>query len=157
MARSDSAFAVILRHDRVLLVQPWFKRRWQLPGGSLEPGETPRKAALREVMEETGMAARIARSTGIYPRRDGTFAFVFAAHVGRDERPRGHRHEIRKQRWFSAAEALRRLSSGARQRLSEAFDSAPRSRRPSAAGQILACARRRKAPGSPGGPTSRDA
>src|SRR5688572_19185248 len=51
MNRRNSAFAVILRQDRVLLVQPWLKRRWQLPGGAIEAGETPWKAALREVKE----------------------------------------------------------------------------------------------------------
>jgi len=121
MSRGNSAFAVILRRDRVLLVQPWLKRRWQLPGGSLEPGETPWKAALREVKEETGMEARIAGLTGIYSRANGSLAFVFAARVGRDERPRGPRHEIRKQRWFPAAEALRRLSSSAGGRLRDAL------------------------------------
>jgi 8-oxo-dGTP diphosphatase len=121
MTRRDSAFAVILRRDRVLLVRSWFKRRWQLPGGSLEPGETPWKAALREVKEETGMEARIAGLTGIYYRRDGSFAFVFAARVGRGEQPRGPRHEIRKQRWFPAAEAMRRLSGAAGSRLRDAL------------------------------------
>lgn len=121
MTRRDSAFAVILRRNRVLLVQSWFKRRWQLPGGSLQPGETPWKAAIREVKEETGMEARISGLAGIYSRADGSLAFVFAARVGRDERPLGPRHEIRKQRWFPATEARRRLSSAAGERLRDAL------------------------------------
>lgn len=121
MNRRDSAFAVIRRRDRVLLVQPWFKRRWQLPGGSLEPGETPWKAARREVKEETGMGAWIAGLTGIYYRADGSLAFVFAAKVDREEQPKGPRHEIRKQRWFTAPEALRRLSTSSAQRLRDAL------------------------------------
>ena len=121
MNRRNSAFAVILRRDRVLLVQPWFKRRWQLPGGSLEAGETPWKGALREVKEETGMEARIAGLTGIYPRDNGTLAFVFAARVARGEHPVGPRHEIRKQRWFQPAEALSRLSPAAGERLRDAL------------------------------------
>jgi len=121
MSRRNSAFAVILRRERVLLVQSWLKRRWQLPGGSLEAGETPWKAALREVREETGMEARITGLTGIYSRVNGSLAFVFAARIGRDERLRGPRHEIRRQRWFPAAKALRRLSSSAAQRLRDAL------------------------------------
>ncbi|MBE1585129.1 NUDIX hydrolase [Nonomuraea angiospora] len=46
--------------DRVLLLRfvppdPWPKEpAWHLPGGGLEPGESPAQAAAREVLEETG-------------------------------------------------------------------------------------------------------
>lgn len=32
---------------------------WSLPGGHVEPGETARAAALREIMEETAISAKI--------------------------------------------------------------------------------------------------
>ncbi|GAA1360311.1 hypothetical protein GCM10009661_03860 [Catellatospora chokoriensis] len=39
---------------RVVLVRhPW--RAWVPPGGMVEPGETPREAAARELFEETGL------------------------------------------------------------------------------------------------------
>ncbi|TMR21063.1 NUDIX hydrolase [Nonomuraea zeae] len=48
------AFDATFRH--VLLVQhPW--RGWVPPGGRVEPGETPREAARRELQEETGLVA----------------------------------------------------------------------------------------------------
>jgi 8-oxo-dGTP diphosphatase len=37
---------------------------WEFPGGKIESGETPRAAAIRECLEETGLEIRI---TGEYP------------------------------------------------------------------------------------------
>ena len=38
---------------------------WSLPKGHIEAGETPEEAALREVMEETGIESEIARALGV--------------------------------------------------------------------------------------------
>jgi len=40
---------------RVLLCETQFKPDWELPGGIVEPGETPRQGAIREVREELGI------------------------------------------------------------------------------------------------------
>lgn len=37
---------------------------WELPGGKIEPGESPAACALRELAEETGLAGRIERELG---------------------------------------------------------------------------------------------
>lgn len=51
-----SAFALVVDADRRTLLsfvdRP--NRGWDLPGGHVEPGETPRQAAVRELAEETG-------------------------------------------------------------------------------------------------------
>lgn len=39
---------------RVLLVRERARGCWELPGGGVDPGETPRRAAAREAWEETG-------------------------------------------------------------------------------------------------------
>lgn len=57
-----AASAAIFRDDAVLLVKrskPPVSGVWSLPGGHIEPGERARDAALREVMEETGVTAEI--------------------------------------------------------------------------------------------------
>jgi 8-oxo-dGTP diphosphatase len=41
--------------DRVLLCETQFKTDWELPGGIVEPGESPRQGAVREVREELGV------------------------------------------------------------------------------------------------------
>jgi len=49
------AYAVLWRDQQVLLThqaEPWSE--FQLPGGGIDPGESPVQALHREVMEETG-------------------------------------------------------------------------------------------------------
>jgi len=56
-APSVHVAAVVLRDadDRVLCVRKASSPRFQLPGGKVEPGETPLQAAVREVSEEVGL------------------------------------------------------------------------------------------------------
>jgi 8-oxo-dGTP pyrophosphatase MutT (NUDIX family) len=42
-------------NGNVLLVKPTYKKAWQLPGGGPEIFEDPESAAVREVLEETGL------------------------------------------------------------------------------------------------------
>jgi 8-oxo-dGTP pyrophosphatase MutT (NUDIX family) len=49
-------------------------RQWALPGGGLDPGESPREAALRELAEEVGLALDPDAILGLlddYPTRSG--------------------------------------------------------------------------------------
>ena len=55
--------AVVMRGDRVLVVRranPPMRGRWGFPGGVLELGETIAQGAMRELIEETGVAAESA-------------------------------------------------------------------------------------------------
>ncbi len=116
----DSAFAVIARGDRILLVRTW-EGRWQLPGGRLLQGESHRAAAHREVREETGLRVRLLSRTGTYPRKDGTRARVYTAEAPQKARPVGPRNEIREQRWVRVPKARRKLPSSTWKRLSDAL------------------------------------
>ena len=57
--RETTAGGVVFRRDKnnqveILLAQDT-KDRWTIPKGHIEPGETPRQTAEREIQEETGL------------------------------------------------------------------------------------------------------
>jgi ADP-ribose pyrophosphatase YjhB (NUDIX family) len=47
---------------RVLLVKPTYKQHWDIPGGYVEPGESPLQACRREVREELGIEPPLGRA-----------------------------------------------------------------------------------------------
>jgi 8-oxo-dGTP diphosphatase len=70
-------FAIILAHavNGVVLVLNRVRRVWELPGGFIDPGETPRQAAIRELAEEAGCVAGDARWLGIVEVDDSLTRF----------------------------------------------------------------------------------
>jgi len=113
----DSAFAIILHSDQILLVKARDKANWQLPGGRIESGESPVDAVVREVKEETGLEARVGRLTGRYRREDGTIARVYVARAR--GKLAGARQEIIAQRWVPIREAKEMVSHATRRRMIE--------------------------------------
>lgn len=51
--------------SRVLIVRPTYKNYWDIPGGYVEPGESPRAAAVREVQEELGLTTVVGRMLAV--------------------------------------------------------------------------------------------
>ncbi|RBM18747.1 NUDIX hydrolase [Streptomyces sp. PT12] len=108
-------------HDRVLLVDPTYKPGWEFPGGVVEDGEPPARAAIREVAEELGL--RLPREPALLivdwepprPPRFGGLRLLFDG--GRLEADRMREvllpgAELRAWRFAAEDEAERLLSPG---------------------------------------------
>ncbi len=65
----SSAVAIFLRSDckkKVLLIKRRDVPVYALPGGGIDSNETAEKAAIREMMEETGLHVKVVRIIGYY-------------------------------------------------------------------------------------------
>jgi 8-oxo-dGTP diphosphatase len=63
--------AIIIEGERVALVKrghPPLQGKWSIPGGVLEVGETLRRAAIREALEETGLNVEPGELLGVFER-----------------------------------------------------------------------------------------
>lgn len=80
--RTGAAAFILDSDGRVLLVKENYdRRRFSLPGGAIERGETPEEAVVREVLEETGVVATVEHLVGTYRLDNGFTAHVFACSI----------------------------------------------------------------------------
>ncbi|MEI9906506.1 MAG: NUDIX hydrolase [Actinomycetota bacterium] len=63
--RIGAGVLIVDEKDRVLLVEPTYKDTWEVPGGMVELGESPRAAVRRECREELGFDVGIGRLLAI--------------------------------------------------------------------------------------------
>jgi ADP-ribose pyrophosphatase YjhB (NUDIX family) len=72
--------AAAFRDDKILLVREMLDGgRWTLPGGWMDPGDSPGGAAAREFREETGYEVKPLKLAAIYERnRHGHPVFYFS-------------------------------------------------------------------------------
>jgi 8-oxo-dGTP pyrophosphatase MutT (NUDIX family) len=50
---------------RLLVVNPTYKKTWEIPGGVVEKNESPREAAVREACEELGLLCQVQQLLGV--------------------------------------------------------------------------------------------
>ncbi|BBU27979.1 NUDIX hydrolase [Burkholderia sp. THE68] len=86
--RSVSCGVVILNaQGDVLLCHATETTHWDVPKGAADPGESPREAALRELVEETGivLAAERLKDLGRFVYRRDKDLHLFAVRVSEQE------------------------------------------------------------------------
>ncbi|MCC6327504.1 MAG: NUDIX hydrolase [Acidobacteria bacterium] len=98
----------------VILTEP--ERRWQLPKGMIDEGETSEQAAQREVREEAGIDTELVRAldqteywyVGNYDGERKRFhkrvSWFLMKYISGD--PADHDHEVAEARWATVREAL---------------------------------------------------
>jgi 8-oxo-dGTP diphosphatase len=63
LAEKHLAYGWIARDDTILFIRreatAFLGGRWELPGGTVELGESPEQTAVREIAEETGLTVRV--------------------------------------------------------------------------------------------------
>ena len=109
----------------VALIATRGKTRWGLPKGAVSPGETSEAAALREVLEETGLRADIVKplDTIEYFFRAGDTLikkrvdFYLMTHTGGELTPQ--LSEVDDVEWVELSEAIRRASFASEKKLLE--------------------------------------
>jgi ADP-ribose pyrophosphatase len=117
-----SGSAVIMAMDqkrRVLLVKqyrlPARQSLWELPAGRLDPGETPLKAAKRELREETGCTARRWTKLVSYYASPGFLAEKMNIYLAEDLKAgtaTPMEDERIESRWFTVKELEAGISAG---------------------------------------------
>jgi 8-oxo-dGTP pyrophosphatase MutT (NUDIX family) len=108
---------VVRKSWRVLLLRRGARTRstgsWETVHGRIEPGETPPRAALREVLEETGLEPDRLYSITVNPfylHQTGAvqLAVVFAAFVASERVRLGPEHD--RHAWLTVPEAAKRFT-----------------------------------------------
>jgi 8-oxo-dGTP diphosphatase len=115
-----AAFAVLERDCRIACVRIAWRRggpKIDLPGGGLDPGESPAQAAIRECGEEAGLKVSVAGEAFVRAdhyfvndegRSNNTRGWFFAARLER-EAPELQIEDDHSLIWLEPLEALRAL------------------------------------------------
>jgi len=109
--RGSAVMMAVDKRGRILLVRqyrlPAWAYLWELPAGRIDPGETPLKAARRELIEETGYRARRWKKLLSFYPSPGFVAEKMTVYLAQDltEGEASPMEDERiERRWFTAKE-----------------------------------------------------
>lgn len=106
--------AVVQRDGEVLIVRQSpghsLAGQWTIPWGHVDAGESPRAAAVREVLEEGGVEATVEGLLGVQelpaPLQGGVGLVYLCRHAGGDLRPRDKETDASRYVSLAALDAL---------------------------------------------------
>lgn len=121
--------AMLVVDGKVLLVRHTYLPGFHLPGGGVDPGESAREAAIRELFEETGIVAERTEFLGLYfnralANRDHVAVFVVTAHR-ETHAPTGSGREIAERGFFPLDDLPAATTPATRRRLGEVHQGRP--------------------------------
>ena len=84
--KRSRAVALVVRDGKILMERVFYFGRefYTVPGGGIEPGETPEQAVIRELKEECGMDGTIVRKLVTIHKEDGAAEHSFEVAVPED-------------------------------------------------------------------------
>lgn len=117
----QAASGVVVRDDTRGVLMLWRHRfitdtwGWEVPAGRVEPGESPERAAEREVLEETGYLPHDLRQIGCYAPSNGVSDQVFHVFTAEKATHMGEpidRSESERVEWLPLAEVRKMIADG---------------------------------------------
>jgi len=82
-----TARGIVIHDQRILLMERWRPGHhyFSIPGGGIEPGETPQQTVVREFMEETACEVRTERLVYLLETAEGNCHHIFLCRYLRGE------------------------------------------------------------------------
>jgi len=121
-----SVVCILILDEKALLIQRRDLPVWVLPGGGIDPGETPEEAACREMEEETGLQVEIVRKIAEYTPINRLAKFTHFFEVKKVGGKLTTGAETRDIKFYHRTCLPKRLPDFQKEWIDDAFENSPR-------------------------------